>query len=300
MNKKIDPIIDILNSHILGRKEAVKISFASLIVGGHILIEDRPGVGKTTLARLLAKISGLEFNRIQFTSDLLPSDILGFLHLDSKAQDFVFKKGPIFTDILLADEINRGSSRTQSAFLQAMEEREISIENIHHKLSDHFCVMATQNQLDHVGTHALPESQLDRFCISMFLGPNTREIEKLILKRPSSYGHEVEQLLTAQDFLAIKKEVQEVVVNEACYDFTLDIVDELRKITNKHISIRASQDMVKLSKCIAYFDKRDFVTPKDIRFVAPYCLAHRIVDGDSIEYTHKKVQTILETISDKI
>lgn len=300
METKINKILIELNKIILGRNDNIKIALASVLVGGHILIEDRPGVGKTTLARFLSKASGLDFNRIQFTSDLLPSDILGFFHLDNSKNEFIFKKGPIFTDILLADEINRGSSRTQSAFLQAMEEKEISIENSHFKLSDTFCVIATQNQLDHIGTHRLPESQLDRFCISMSLGSNSREIEKEIIKRGSEFNNEFENTLTSEEFDNLKQLYKLVSVSEECYDFILDMVNLVRVQTNQQISIRASQDIVRVSKMIAIFEGRNFVIPKDLRFTAPYCLAHRAIAGESIEMAFSNVYSIIQSISDKV
>lgn len=300
MKNKLDQILKDLNMIILGREDNIKISLCSVIAGGHILIEDRPGVGKTTLSRLLAKVSGQLFNRIQFTSDLMPSDILGFLHKDAQTLEFVFKKGPIFTDVLLADEINRASSKTQSAFLQAMEEREISVENLHFKLSESFCVIATQNQLDSIGTHSLPESQLDRFCIAMTLGSNSREVEKKIIQRSPHFVNDISIRLTQEEFLMIKNKAQEVFVSEECFDFVLDLVDQVRAQTQKHISVRASQDIVKLSKMLAVFENRDFVIPNDIRFVSPYCLAHRAIDGESIEYAFKKIHSIVESIADKV
>lgn len=299
MKNKLDQILENLNDIILGREDNIKIALCSVIAGGHILIEDRPGVGKTTLSRLLAKVSGHAFNRIQFTSDLMPSDILGFLHKDGQTSEFIFKKGPVFTDVLLADEINRASSKTQSALLQAMEEREVSVENLHFKLSDSFCVIATQNQLDNIGTHSLPESQLDRFCISMSLGINSREVEKRIITRPFNFVNDISVSLTQEESNRIKEKAQEVYISEECFDFILELVDQVRAQTHKHISIRASQDIVKMSKMMGIIENREFIIPKDIRFVAPYCLAHRVIDGDSIEFAIKNIHSIVEKIADK-
>ncbi len=298
MNKKIKNLLDQLNEEVLGREDIVKISLASLFVGGHILIEDVPGAGKTTLSTALSQVTNLGFKRIQFTSDLLPSDILGFLFLDKNTNEFIFKKGPVFTDLLLADEINRASSKTQSAFLQAMEEREVSIENEHFKLSPLFCVIATQNYKDQIGTHQLPESQMDRFSISLNLGQNSREVEKEILKRNHGGNRKILSEVTMDEFLAIADEIKSVEVADKSYELILDILEKFRKEYSLDISIRAAQDLKRISKAIAYFSGREFITPEDIFFVAPFVFSHRISKDNTIGYGFEKSKNTLQKISE--
>ncbi|EQC43938.1 MoxR family ATPase [Bacteriovorax sp. Seq25_V] len=298
MNKRIEALLNELNQEVLGREDIVRISLASLFVGGHILIEDVPGAGKTTLSAALSQVTGLDFKRIQFTSDLLPSDILGFLFLDKNVNEFIFKKGPIFTDILLADEINRASSKTQSAFLQAMEEREVSIENEHFQLSPLFCVIATQNYKDQVGTHQLPESQMDRFSISLNLGQNTRDVEKEILKRNHGAKRKLLSVISHEEFLKIAEEIRNVEVAEKSYDIILDILELFRKEHSSDISIRAAQDLKRISKAIAFFAGRNFVTPADIFFVAPFVFSHRIIKDNTIGHGFEKSKSSLQKISE--
>lgn len=296
MKNKIQNLIKNLNDQIIGKEDIIKIALASLFAGGHILIEDRPGVGKTTLSRLLAKASGLDFKRVQFTSDLLPTDILGFLYLEQSSRDFVFKKGPIFTDILLADEINRSSTRTQSAFLQAMEEREVSIEGEHFKLSENFCVIATQNHLDHAGTNELPISQLDRFAISLSFGPSSRSQEMEVLKKFTHHKASISEILNRDELAMIKKNVENIGVSDKAYHYILDILDCVRNHFGQVISIRAAQELVKISKSYSLIEEKDFVTPEIIRLLSPYVISHRLSGQSSIESVHHRISELIKEV----
>jgi len=282
---------------VIGKKEQSIITLAAILTGGHILIEDAPGMGKTTLAHTMANLYGLDFNRIQFTSDLMPADILGFKYLDNKEQDFKFTKGPIFTNVLLADEINRASPKSQSAFLQAMEEKEVSIEGENFELSKNFVVIATQNPEDQVGTHPLPESQVDRFSVCFSMGQNDREIEKqILLMDKRSSDHEIKQVFENGDIEAIKEHISQIKVNDICMDLILDILDKVRASLGHHISIRAGHDLKKLSRVRAIIEGRDFVTPEDIFFFSPFVLGHRVSSGEDINLGINKIKSILTEV----
>lgn len=295
--KLLKELVNYSDEIVIGKNKQIIITIAAILSGGHILIEDVPGMGKTTLAHTISSLFGLEYNRIQFTSDLMPADILGFKYLDQESGKFTFSKGPIFTNILLADEINRASPKSQSAFLQAMEEREISIEGEDFKLNENFVVIATQNPEDQVGTHPLPESQVDRFSVSFSMGGNTREDErKILLNEVRSTAKKITALLNNDQFNSIKKEINQCQVSDNCFEFILDILTTVREKLGHHISIRAGHDIKKLSRAKAIVDGRDFITPDDILFFAPFVLGHRVSSGEDIELGINKIKSILSQI----
>jgi len=282
---------------IKGKENVIRYVLAAFFAGGHILIEDVPGVGKTTLAISMAKAMSLAFNRIQFTSDLMPSDILGIYIYDEKKKDFIFRPGPIFSNIILADEINRAPPKTQSALLEAMAEKTVSIEGKTHKLEDVFCVIATQNPMDNYGTFALPESELDRFMIKISMGYPSYDVEKSMILNgdPSERLPDIQSVLTKQDVLDIMKHVKHIHVSEDVADVLMFIVQKTRKHKDVYVGVspRGTLQMINLAKSYAFLMDRDFVTPFDIIELAPIAFPHRILTDDT---TQKKNSIIIEEI----
>ncbi|MGM0533667.1 MAG: AAA family ATPase [Campylobacterota bacterium] len=279
----IDFIISEIEKAVQSKEHNIKLALASFLSGGNILIEDIPGVGKTTLAKTFADVLGLKFKRIQFTSDMLPSDIVGVNYFDSAASRFHFKKGPIFSQCILADEINRTTPKTQSALLEAMEEGQVSVEGVSYKLDENFFVMATQNPLEENGTFALPISQLDRFSISMSIGYPTKEAEKKILT-----GGEVSGLgsITAKQLDALSAGVKTVYCDDAVIEYILDVADFTRQsgMFEYGLSTRGAKQLLGVAKGWAYVHKRDFVIDADVDAVMPYVLSHRVVaKSDDVE-----------------
>lgn len=281
MKNKIDHIIQVLNKIILDKQEQIELILATWLMGGHVLLEDVPGTGKTVLAKAFAKLCDVEFGRVQFTPDLLPSDILGSTIYDAESRKFFYRKGPIFSDFFLADEINRATPRTQAALLEAMAERQITFENKTSVLGESFFVMATQNPIENHGTFPLPEAQLDRFTIKLSLGFLSPEKEKVMIKSQLE-GHPLEDLqkgLTKDELLAIKKSISKIRIDDDIIDYLLSIV----QMTRTHpkiaygVSPRASIALTKLARAVALVKGRDHVIPSDIFYIAKPILCHRIV-----------------------
>ncbi|MEO0368704.1 MAG: MoxR family ATPase [Pseudomonadota bacterium] len=273
----LDAVLEGLNKIILGNPHANKLALVCLLARGHLLIEDIPGVGKTTLSHVLARLLGLPFKRVQFTSDLLPTDILGVMVFDTHDKTFSFKKGPIFTSFLLADEINRATPKTQSALLQAMEEYEVSVEGKNFALKQPFFVIATQNPVEQSGTFPLPESQLDRFLIRLSLGYPGEEFEKQLLSS-SLDKHSVEPLMNTDELLALMNIVEQVHVSDAIVDYLWRILDATRSADyfKMGLSPRAGLQWLRAARALALVEGRDMVLPDDIKTLAPYVAAHRL------------------------
>ncbi|QDG49672.1 MoxR family ATPase [Persicimonas caeni] len=273
-----------------GKTRVVRYTLACLLAGGHVLLEDVPGVGKTTLALALARSMGLSFQRIQFTSDLLPSDIIGVSVYRPETGDFDFKPGPLFAGVILADEINRTTPRTQSALLEAMSEGKVSVDNVTHQLPDPFLVIATQNPLEHHGTYPLPESQLDRFLMRLSIGYPSRRIERQILleRRLAEPVHELEAALDVSEFRALQQKAARVRLDETLVDYLMEVVDKTRRDTRVRIGVstRGALAMARVARAWALVQGRDFCIPDDLRELFVPCFAHRLAlagsagDGD--------------------
>lgn len=280
----LEQAITRLNAVVLGKDRQIRLALACLLARGHLLIEDIPGIGKTTLAKALAVVLGLEFKRVQFTNDLLPGDVLGVSVFDATAAEFVFHPGPVFTNVLLADEINRGTPRTQSALLEVMEEQQVSLDSSTRLLPQPFFVLATQNALDQAGTYPLPESQLDRFLFRLSLGYPSHEAELELLGRSRHAGRPVlpEPAMNAEQVLAVQAAVEEVHASQALLRYVRALL-EWTRVQDRFVtglSPRAGQALVRASKAWAFLDGRDHVLPEDVQAVFPSLAGHRLRSSD--------------------
>jgi MoxR-like ATPase len=269
-----------LDAIVLGKAQALRLCLTCLIAGGHLLIEDIPGVGKTTLAHALARVLGLSWQRVQFTSDLLPADIIGVSIFDRTTQHFEFRQGPVFTQLLLADEINRASPRTQSALLEAMEERQISVDGITHALPDPFFVIATQNPQEQLGTFALPESQLDRFLMRIRLGYPDPRHERQLLTEPDRREKlsAMTPAMTPAQLLAAQRAAQTVHAAPALLDYVQALVTatRTRRDLTLGLSPRAAQGLLRAARAWALIDGRRSVLPDDVQAVWSAIASHRL------------------------
>jgi MoxR-like ATPase len=268
-----------MGSILLGKDRQIRLAMACLIAGGHLLLEDLPGMGKTTLAEALARCFGLQFHRLHFTSDLLPADLTGVAVLNPATSQFRFQPGPLFCQVLLADEINRASPRTQSALLEAMASGRVSIEGQSHHLPDPFVVIASQNGLDQSGTSPLPESQLDRFLMRLSLGFPDREAEFSILSGQKVPLDELNTGLSSADLLKAQRDVRSQLVSPALIHYVLDLVTESRR-QHAGLSPRAAQGLLGAAKAWAVLHNRNVVTPDDVQAVFPAVAEHRLDGGE--------------------
>lgn len=274
---QIQRFLDEINAIILDKNQQTKLALCSILAGGHVLFEDLPGLGKTTLSSALAHLAGLKFQRIQFTNDMLASDVIGINMYNQNLQQFEFKQGPIFTQILLADEINRCSPKTQSALLEAMEEGYTTVDAVRYELPKPFWVIATQNPLFQSGTYALPESQLDRFLMRLSLGYPSRSAEKLLLQQNSRYAliAKLQHVFSDQDILELQHLSQQIQTNDVVLDYLLDLAQETRK--GRHgLSTRGVLALKKAAQAYALIEQRHFVTVDDVQAVFVAVAAHRI------------------------
>ncbi len=277
---KPSQLIDSIAVILEGKPRQVKLAVTCILANGHLLIEDLPGMGKTTLAHAMAKVTGLDYSRIQFTSDLLPADILGAAIFRKDTQSFEFHKGPIFSNIVLADEINRATPKAQSALLEAMEERQVSIEGETHILPSPFFVIATQNPLEQAGTFPLPESQLDRFLMRLQLGYPPKAIEKAIYMgedKREQIKH-LESLLDSEQLLALQNKVNKVVASEVLVDYVMELVTLSRQLSGQvnGLSPRGGMALIKAAKAWAFIEGRDFTVPEDVQQVLEPVAIHRL------------------------
>jgi MoxR-like ATPase len=299
---RIEELETSLARAIRGKAEVLRLSLVCLLSNGHLLIEDVPGVGKTTLAHALARSVQCNFQRLQFTSDMLPSDVLGVTVYNAHTELFEFKPGPIFTNFLLADEINRATPKTQSALLEAMNDHQITIDGRSYVLADPFLVVATQNPVEHHGTYPLPESQLDRFLMRLRIGYPDQASEREILRNSGRTADEAAQpVLTAQEVVALQEHVSNVTVDDALVDYMLAVVDRTRNHETLALGVspRGAQALYRASQALALVEGRDYVLPDDIKRLIVPVFAHRVVVNTRVilgQRTTEHAERILQDI----
>jgi MoxR-like ATPase len=296
-----------ISSIIRGKDEAIELVLTALLARGHVLVEDVPGVGKTTLAHTLARSINCSFNRVQFTSDLLPSDVLGISIYNQSANGFEFKPGPIFTNVLLADEINRTTPKTQSALLEAMNEGQVTVDNKTYRLPQPFVVIATQNPIEHHGTYPLPESQLDRFLLRIRMGYPGEESEKEIVRQLSTSRKvdELQAVVTGEEIVTIQERVKEVRMDESLLTYLVAVATKTRnsEYLTLGVSPRGSMALFRAAQARAALHNRDYVTPDDLKSLVVPAFSHRVMVSSRYASTSKKshqadqiLRDILETV----
>jgi MoxR-like ATPase len=306
--KELAGLLDTLATNIgevfLGKPEVIRLALVALLADGHLLLEDVPGVGKTLLAKSLAKSLACQFNRIQFTPDLLPGDLIGVTIYREKSGEFVFQPGPLFAEVVLADEINRATPRTQSALLEAMSERQITVDGTTRQLGPPFLVVATQNPHEFEGTYPLPESQLDRFIIRVKIGYPNRQAERAILTQHRG-GEPIEALkpvLDPADIVALQAQTRAVRVDDAIADYILNIVDRTRSHTDVLLgaSTRAAIALYRAAQALALTFGRDYVIPDDVKNLVESVLAHRLVTRGWTQGGHPDASPVVREILSRI
>lgn len=300
MQVLVDRILQQIESVVLGKPSEVKLALTCMLAKGHLLIEDLPGMGKTTLSYVLAKSLGLSYQRVQFTNDLLPADIIGLSIYNTKTQSFDFHQGPLFNQVVLADEINRASPKTQSALLEAMEERQVSVDGVTHSLSSPFFVIATQNPLFHAGTYPLPESQLDRFMMQLSLGFPNREAEKKILLSGDDKTrlNNLSACISTSQLENLQQTVHQVLAKESVLDYIVSLCQFTREQQHhlNPLSPRAGKALLAAAKAWAFIDARDYVVIDDVKAVfSPVC-HHRMYGSHSNQQSSEPIMNILEQV----
>jgi MoxR-like ATPase len=300
--KTLKSLLAQLNSVIAGKPAQIQDCVTCLLAGGHLLIDDVPGVGKTTLAHALARTFGLQFSRVQFTSDLMPSDLTGVSMYERGKEAFVFHPGPVFAQVLLADEINRASPKTQSALLEAMEEKQVTAEGQTHPLPQPFFVIATQNPLDQIGTYALPESQLDRFLMRISLGYPDRAAERELLTGQDrrQVVEQLPRLLDTGELHTLQQQVQSIHAAPSLLDYLQDLIAATRsgQWFVQGISPRAGIALLRVAKAQALLSERDYVAPDDIQAVLPQVIAHRLIPvSNSGRGAAEQVRAMLQAVA---
>ncbi|WP_183030281.1 MULTISPECIES: MoxR family ATPase [Clostridia] len=299
-NVKIENVLQNINKVMIGKEEAAVLSLVALLAQGHVLLEDVPGVGKTMLVKTLAKSLACDFRRIQFTPDLLPSDVTGVSIYNPKTLEFEFRGGPILGNIILADEINRTSPKTQSALLEAMEEKHVTVDGRTIPLARPFFVMATQNPIEYEGTYPLPEAQLDRFILKLNMGYPTFAEEMEMLTR-TSHDHPmetIESVLTKEALKEIQDEVKQVYMDKNVQHYIIDLVTSTRNHPQVYLGVspRGSIALMKAAKAYAYISGRDYALPDDVKYLAPYVLAHRVILHSEAKYSGKTANDVIAMI----
>ena len=289
---------------IVGRDEVINLALVAIFCEGHILIEDVPGIGKTTLAKSIAASLGCTFRRIQFTPDLLPSDVTGISFFNQKTQEFEFRPGPVMSQVVLADEINRATPRTQSAMLEAMQEQQITVDGVTYFLPRPFLVMATQNPIELEGTFPLPEAQVDRFLVKLPIGYPTKEEEHAILLRFEREDplDELEPVITPDELVAIQRQVREVRVEESVRGYIVDVVRATRshKDVQLGVSPRGTLSLYKCAQALAAIRGRKYVLPDDVKLLAPYVLTHRILISPATRLRGRRLADVLMDVIETV
>lgn len=301
---KAKEIVNQVNTVILGKEEVVEEVMLAFLAGGHILLEDIPGVGKTTLALAFSRAMQLEHRRIQFTPDVMPSDLTGFSIYRREEEKFVYQPGSVFCNLLLADEINRTSPKTQSAFLEVMEERKVSVEGVTREVPKPFLVIATQNPAGSVGTQLMPEAQVDRFMVTMTLGyPDfEHELAMAMAVGEESRVEQVVPIIGCEELLKMQHEIHQVYVKEEVYRYLVGLVTATREhlYLDRGASPRATIALVKMAKSAAWFKGRDYVTPTDVAEQFPYTISHRVTANMSAKMENRSKQQIIREILDSV
>jgi MoxR-like ATPase len=290
---RLSEIESVLGLAIRGKADVLRLSLACLLARGHLLIEDVPGVGKTTLAHALARSVRSEFHRLQFTSDMLPSDVVGVTIYNAHTQEFEFKQGPVFTNFLLADEINRATPKTQSALLEAMNEMQVTIDGRSWPLAQPFMVIATQNPVEHHGTYPLPESQLDRFLMRIRIGYPDASAEREILRQSGGVAQaDVRSVISGEELTALQTAVDQISVDESLVDYMLAIVERTRahESLSMGVSPRGAQALYRASQALAAIEGRDYVTPDDVKRLVVPVFAHRVVVNTRISIAQRSAE----------
>ncbi|KMK90735.1 AAA family ATPase [Rossellomorea marisflavi] len=300
LNPKVEGIITNIEKVMIGKREVAELSVVSLLAGGHVLLEDVPGVGKTMMVKALAKSVGADFKRIQFTPDLLPSDVIGVSIYNPREMEFTFRPGPIMGNIILADEINRTSPKTQSALLEGMEESSVTIDGMTKKLDKPFFVMATQNPIEYEGTYPLPEAQLDRFLLKMKMGYPEPEEEMEVLNRAQK-NPPIEDLvpaITLAELIQLQEEVKDIFVDDTIKKYIVDIAHRTRIHANVYLgaSPRGSIALMKACQAYAFLRGRSYVVPDDVQFLAPFVFSHRIIMKSEAKYEGVTPEDVVERV----
>lgn len=297
---KLQAIIENIEKVMIGKKHIAELSVVALLAQGHVLLEDVPGVGKTVMVRALAKSVSADFKRIQFTPDLLPSDVIGVSIYNPKEMEFYFRPGPILGNIILADEINRTSPKTQAALLEAMEEASVTVDGNTIEISKPFFVMATQNPVEYEGTYPLPEAQLDRFLLKMKMGYPTKSDEVEVLRRAEGENplKSLQPVISLEDLIAIQNMVNDVAVSDMIKDYIVSIAQKTREHSAVYLgaSPRASIALMKAVQAYALLKGRTYVTPDDVQYLAPFVFAHRLMLKPEMRYDNLSAEDIISRI----
>jgi MoxR-like ATPase len=304
MNPIIEKILSNIEKVMIGKRNVAELSLIALLAEGHVLLEDVPGVGKTMMVRALAKSVNANFRRIQFTPDLLPSDVTGISIYNPKEMEFQFRPGPLMGNIILADEINRTSPKTQSALLEGMEEASVTIDGVTHRLQKPFFVMATQNPIEYEGTYPLPEAQLDRFLLKMKMGYPEVDEEIEVLNRAQKVPpiEDLYPVIDLEGLLALQKDIKEVYVDDTIKRYIVDIVNMTRRFPGVYLgaSPRGSIALMKAAQAYAFMYGRDYILPDDIQYLAPFVLAHRIILKSEAKFEGISAEEIVNRVIARI